>query len=296
MSNVLIIGAGSIGVFLGTKLYSSGQNVFLYGRRKLEEIEDVVLIDGKTYKSPPKIKLKKGMQFDYIFVTTKLYDTLKAVNEIIKNKIKYKMLCIIQNGLVDDNFYQNIGKNYARLAIFQGYNLNDNKIITSKSKMGWMIENNKNAKEIYDLIKKSGIEITKSDEVDKFRAEKMLINCSVNALSAIYNVPVGKILIDLQLREKCENLFDETYEVLNKEFDIGDKEDLRKRFYEVINSVAHHYSSTHQDLFSKRKTEIEFLNGYIIRLGKRLNISTPENEKIYNTLLRVSSQTHFSGL
>ena len=41
----------------------------------------------------------------------------------------------------------------------------------------------------------------------------------------------------------------------------------------------------YQDLISRRKTEIEFLNGLIIKLGKEKGIPTPYNQQVYLKLL-----------
>lgn len=41
-----------------------------------------------------------------------------------------------------------------------------------------------------------------------------------------------------------------------------------------------HYPSMHQDIASGRRTEIDYLNGAIARMGKELNIPTPVNELI----------------
>ena len=48
-----------------------------------------------------------------------------------------------------------------------------------------------------------------------------------------------------------------------------------------------HYSSTCQDVLSGRKTEIEFLNGYIIKLGKKYNLPVKENEKIIKEFKKI---------
>jgi len=41
-------------------------------------------------------------------------------------------------------------------------------------------------------------------------------------------------------------------------------------------------SSTAQDLAKKKKTEIDFLNGYIVELGKRYGVPTPTNESVFS--------------
>ena len=53
MLKILVFGSGSIGTFLGTKLYAAGHNVLLYGRRKLESLKEQILINGDVYQLPP---------------------------------------------------------------------------------------------------------------------------------------------------------------------------------------------------------------------------------------------------
>ena len=44
-----------------------------------------------------------------------------------------------------------------------------------------------------------------------------------------------------------------------------------------------------QDMRKGRRTEIEFMNGYIVKKGKDIGIATPANEKIVDIVLRVAS-------
>ena len=43
-----------------------------------------------------------------------------------------------------------------------------------------------------------------------------------------------------------------------------------------------HYSSMYQDIMAKRLTEVDFINGAIVDLGRKHGIPTPVNETIVN--------------
>ena len=52
-----------------------------------------------------------------------------------------------------------------------------------------------------------------------------------------------------------------------------------------------HYTTTYQDVMRKKKTEVSFINGYILELGRKLGIPTP-----YTLELIKQFQTKYSGL
>ncbi|WP_133469364.1 ketopantoate reductase family protein [Paraglaciecola marina] len=49
----------------------------------------------------------------------------------------------------------------------------------------------------------------------------------------------------------------------------------------VFKATANNYSSMHQDINFKRKSEIEFINGYVGKKSQELNISTPKNQGLF---------------
>src|SRR3989344_8629847 len=106
---ILICGAGAIGIYLGALLNSKGNDVTLFGRRKLKELSETVIINGEEFKVPKKIfRLGKNENYDFIFITCKLYSLGSIVKSIKKNKIKTKVIASIQNGLVDVKPYEKV--------------------------------------------------------------------------------------------------------------------------------------------------------------------------------------------
>ena len=68
------------------------------------------------------------------------------------------------------------------------------------------------------------------------------------------------------------------------------------KYWPEDNPMYHHVPSTAQDVRNKRKTEIDFLNGTIVRLGKKYGIPTPYNSMITNwyTLSRTTTMRCFN--
>ncbi len=55
----------------------------------------------------------------------------------------------------------------------------------------------------------------------------------------------------------------------------------------VVQATAENYSSMAQDVKFKRRTEIEFINGYLVRHGERLDIITTENKKLVADISKI---------
>lgn len=284
---ILIYGAGSIGTYLGTKLFSAGDDVKMIGGRKLKNAGKFVLVNSDTCEVPPTIdELDEEQEYDIIFVTTKLYDVKEAINDINRHKLRPKTIVFIQNGLVDENFYSAIKDDteLATISVFDGYRLTDNELAANKSNLGWQIDASVAGEKISELLKSAGVDCNTNPEIERIRAEKMVISCAVNALSALENKTVGELSLDEGSRDKMNAIIEEAYAVLKDEYELTEMEEFKRLFYEIIEQYKTHYSSMYQDIQSGRETEIDFLNGFITRKGKENGIETPINEDIYRKI------------
>lgn len=282
MNKILIVGAGSVGTYLGTLLSASGNEVTLLGGEKIKKLHETILINDFPYNLPKRIYvMPQDEVFDYVFVTSKLYHLERNLKSIIKNKIKSHYLTIIQNGLVDDDLYKPYlkGMKFTSISVFEGYRLIENQLITSPSKIGWKTDTSEAGKKVSELLQSAGIRCFTDKDLDISKAEKTLFNCSVNLLSAIEKKTLYEIYNNPKTRITLNLLLDECYAVLSNIFKLRDREELRREFYEIF-SPMRHYSSTYQDAISERKTEVDFLNSYIVKLGKKYNVSTPVNEEL----------------
>ena len=59
----------------------------------------------------------------------------------------------------------------------------------------------------------------------------------------------------------------------------------------MLDKVKNHYTSMYQDLVSGRQTEIDFLNGFIINLGKEKKIPVPYNQQVYLKIIEQQQET-----
>lgn len=285
--DILVIGAGSIGVYLGTLLSSKGHNVLLLGRQKLRNLHETVLIGESVYDVPKRIySCPQNKNYDFIFITSKLYDLEDNLKKIIENNLRARFLLCIQNGIVETELYEKYVRqlNFSSISVFEGFRILENQLIVSQSKSGWKTDNSKAGVETAKLLQSVGINCIAEEDLDSIKAEKTIMNCCVNLLSAIKKKTFFELYLDPQTKKIMDELFSESYAVLAREYHLKPKEKLRELFYSIIKPMKH-YSSTYQDAVSGRRTEIQFLNGLIVKLAKKHNTSAPANKKILDEFL-----------
>ncbi|WP_068547364.1 ketopantoate reductase family protein [Thalassotalea crassostreae] len=135
------------------------------------------------------------------------------------------------------------------------------------------------------LIKHSIVENIKEKQW-----HKLAINCVINPLTAINNIANGE-LIKSNYNCLIENILAEVVAVANAEGNVFKLNTLLSTVREVICNTARNSSSMRQDVLNNRTTEIEFINGYVIKKGLMYDIPTPENEKLYQQIKALGSAT-----
>ena len=117
------------------------------------------------------------------------------------------------------------------------------------------------------------------------RWHKLAINCAINPLASIAGETNG-VLKDPRYRGEIEAICGEISRLADIVLGRGvlDTEDLVAKVYQVIEATAENTCSMLQDMQNGHGTEIEYLNGYIVRLGAEFGIPTPVNQRMAEAL------------
>ncbi|MBA4494260.1 ketopantoate reductase family protein [Paenactinomyces guangxiensis] len=124
-----------------------------------------------------------------------------------------------------------------------------------------------------------GISLNYDSQVLRRIWEKMAINCVINPLTAIDQVKNGELLSG-EYTVIMEEILSETLEVAAKQGIVLDREDTMAKVRMVCRKTAGNYSSMLQDLQKGRRTEIDFINGAVVELGKKNGIDAPINQEM----------------
>ena len=125
----------------------------------------------------------------------------------------------------------------------------------------------------------AGVPVAISDNVAGELWAKLVVNCAYNALSAIAQLPYGKMIEGAGIREVMRDVVEETLAVA-KASGVAMAPGMLERTYTIAEAMPAQYSSTAQDLARGKPTEIEHLNGFVARRGAALGVPTPANRAL----------------
>ncbi|MEN9385129.1 MAG: ketopantoate reductase ApbA [Pseudomonadota bacterium] len=129
------------------------------------------------------------------------------------------------------------------------------------------------------------IPVERSGAVTEALWNKLVINCAYNALSAITQQPYGKLVQTQGVGDLIDLVVAECLAVATAK-GLSLPADLTSAVHQIAVSMAPQRSSTARDLARGKTTEVEHINGYIVREGRRLGVPTPVNATL-QTLVKV---------
>jgi len=119
------------------------------------------------------------------------------------------------------------------------------------------------------------------DSIKEKQWLKLAINCVINPITAIDNIENAGVLAS-KYQARITGILSELIALAGMENVIlPDKADLLARVRLVAKNTAKNASSMRCDVLAGRQTEIDYINGYIHRLGQKHGIATPENTRMW---------------
>ncbi|EKT53536.1 2-dehydropantoate 2-reductase [Providencia sneebia] len=134
---------------------------------------------------------------------------------------------------------------------------------------------------IADLLHKALPDVAWYNQILATCWRKLAVNCVINPLTVLYDCKNGELMAH---QVHIEKLITEINQVISMEGFHADKEQLADYIYSIIHSTANNYSSMLQDVRNKRRTEIDYITGYLIKQARMHGLDTPENDRIYHLI------------
>ena len=321
---ILVLGIGALGGVFSFKLIKNNFNCTLVTHN--DNITKAITENGLIYskegtteilKANVVTNLPENDQYDYIFLMMKTNGIIKASQSIKENKLLKPdgLVMTVQNGDVYE-FIKEFFPNQLVTCIL-GWNATMHEPgsyeLTGPGKTVIGDRNNKidltNLKNILDKVSPNPVEI--STNLYGVIWSKLAINCSANSLSGITGLLMGEILKSKQGRELFFAIYREAVE-LSKLQNIKLEKVYNNDPYLLYmpknaNFVERNYKmnvlkiagkkrfgkvkvSMLQDIERGKKTEIDYLNGYISKKGKELDFPTPVNDKLTELIKLIESK------
>lgn len=229
-------------------------------------------------------------EFDLIFIAVKSYDTNCAVRLVMPYIGSETFLCSYQNGLGNaETMAKYIGwERVLGARVIFGARITqpgevEITVIAEPTAIGAYQEGAPTEKALIvaKIMNEAGIPTVYTDRIQTILWSKVAYNCALNPLSALLDVPYGRLVEDEHTRKIMGEVIHELYSVGNAmNIPLGPRtaEDYLERFYgKLVPPTAAHYASMREDLKKMRRTEVDALNGCIARFGRQHNIPCPAN-------------------
>jgi len=143
-----------------------------------------------------------------------------------------------------------------------------------------IIEPSPRSAALAQALQAAGVPTQISAEVRNVLWAKLVINCAYNGLSAIGKIAYGELLQRPGLPQVLQDLVSECRAVAAAD-GVVLPDDLEVSVRAIAHSMATQMSSTAHDLRRGKPTEIDFLNGHIVRRGELLGVPTPANRLLW---------------
>jgi 2-dehydropantoate 2-reductase len=129
----------------------------------------------------------------------------------------------------------------------------------------------------------AGVPVTVSDNVIGELWAKLIVNCAYNALSAITQLPYGRLVQGDGIPAVMLDVIDECLAVARAS-GVTVPGDMRKAIPNIAATMPGQFSSTAQDLSRRKPTEIDHLNGLVVRKGQAVGVPTPVNRLLLSVV------------
>jgi len=297
-----ILGAGSIGCLFAAKLQAIGCEVTLLfrahgDRRKPRHSPFSFELQGQheQYKlTIPASYADDSETIEHLLITTKAYDASEALASVAHRLDANSQVLLMVNGM---GLIEELEERFPPLRFYVGtttegaYRQSKQAVVHAGSGITRIGRSGTlEPADWFADFSKLEISCTWDDDIHGALWQKLAVNCAINPLTALNGCVNGDLKDRESLAKKLHTVCDEIATVA----DAAGQRQLAANVHTLVNRVvsntAANRSSMLQDVEAKRRTEIDYISGYLIRRAQQLNVPAPENEKLLQAILKLESE------
>jgi 2-dehydropantoate 2-reductase len=298
----LIIGAGAMGCIFGAALQQGGHSVTFYdvAQNKVDALmrAGLTITEADGQETTLAVKavsiIEDAPPPELALIMVKAYSTAPAARELILIKKPSTLVLTLQNGL---GHVGRLAQYLDRKQIISGVsyqaafetapgrvNHSGNGLTTlaplAKSSLS-------QAMDVARLLTNCNIPAVASTDVKPIRWKKLIVNSAINPLSAIHKLPNGELPKRAEIVHDMMGLVMEGVAVAQKEGVPLNYGEMWASVLETCRITAQNRSSMLADVEQGRMSEIEAINGSIVRLGQRYGVDTPLNARMVRGVVAI---------
>jgi 2-dehydropantoate 2-reductase len=296
---IIVLGAGAIGSVYAAKL-SARHDVTLVGRpaHVAAIVQDGLrLVGAETLTAHPRATtaVERIEPCTLLLLTTKVNDSRAAMDGVAAALRSDTVVVCVQNGLHSEAVVKSVVGDRCLVlraitqfgAIFKEPGLIDYKVAGFT-----LIEESARSQAIADVLTASGLNGRVTSQIKTEIWRKLIFNCVINPVTAMIGTDVGSIA-DPRLDPLKRLVIDECLQVAR-----ADGVEFSIDFVQTIAGVfgaSRNTASMRQDLLKGKPTEIDFMNGAVVELGRRHGIDCPVNAALVGIIKALEARAGKAG-
>lgn len=285
-----IIGAGAIGCLWAANLLRIGQQVQLITRKKVTaKALNYQNLQGEKihYHCPTATQLNDVSS--PVMVCVKAPQVKQALLPHINNIHADQVIILMHNGMgCAEQVAEILPNNPIVCATTANASLLHSPLNIQQTGLGitYLGAFNEQAKAFSGLVETLNRALDNChwcDDIEQKLWLKLMINIAINPLTAIHQVNNGA-LAEQPFQAQIAQIVAEAMPVLSK-LELGfEKSELIQIINHVISATAENFSSMNRDIYFKRPTENDYINGYLLKKASQHHIETPLIASLYNNI------------
>ena len=292
---VAVMGAGAVGCYYGAMLARAGHEVVLIGRAQhVEAVErDGLRLQTRQFDERvgrPRLSASvdpaavAGAQL--VLFCVKSPDTESAGASIGPHLAADALVLTLQNGVDNaERLRGAIAQEVAAAVVYVATEMAGPGHVRHHGRGELVIEPSSQSEAMARLLIAAGVPTEVSANVRGALWAKLIINCAYNALSAISQLPYGRLVAGAGVRDCMRDVVAECMAVAQAD-GVTLPPDIEQAVHRIAESMPGQYSSTAQDVARGKRSEIDHLNGLVVKRGEAVGVATPAN-RLLHTLVKL---------
>jgi 2-dehydropantoate 2-reductase len=285
---IAVMGAGAVGCYYGGMLARAGHQVVLIARpQHVDAIRRAGLhMETKTFDQHVRLAASTeagaAQGADLVLFCVKSTDTESAGVQLRPHLSGAALVLCLQNGVDNADRLRSVlpPHQVAAAVVYVASEMAGPGHVRHHGRGELVIEPSGASELVAQALIGAGVPTEISDNVRGALWLKLIINCAYNALSAISQRPYAEVVSGDGVTDVMREVVDECLAVAKAQgVSVGG--DAHAAVRKIVETMPGQYSSTAQDLGRGKKTEIDYLNGLVVRRGEALGVATPANRVLW---------------
>ena len=300
---IVVVGAGAMGCLFSAFLSRSKEDIWLLDKDKDKAAkinENGISLEGASGTWQAKVKTTANIQdigkSELILLCVKSFHTKSAVEQIKPLLGQNTRILTLQNGMGNIEIISELAGEERVIGgvTSEGATLLDAGKIRHAGRGETIIgmisgKTPVEMRSIREVFNKCGFETKMTRDIKALIWSKLIINAGINALTAITGLPNGKLTEFEGTKRILRDAVTEATRIAKRKRVKLLYDDPLAKVEAVCEGTAANLSSMLQDVLRKKRTEIDYINGVIVRLGQELGIPVPANKFLVDLVKTIES-------